>query len=110
MRKSLNKAMEIGLGLKDEAEKPAAVAPLTTAEMSEYVGVYSHAPTTWDVFIRNGKLYLKLDGKEHLLTRSGEKKFTFGDNNENELVFVRGKTGRIDFLFSELYSAKRISG
>jgi CubicO group peptidase (beta-lactamase class C family) len=110
MRKSLNKAMELGLGLKDEEEKPAPVAPLTTSEMSEYVGVYSHAPTTWDVFIRAGKLYLKLDGKEHPLTKSGDKKFSFGDNNENELVFVRGRSGKIDFLFSELYSAKRVAG
>ena len=28
----------------------------------------------------------------------GERKFTFGAQNENELVFVRGKNGKIDFL------------
>jgi len=110
MRKSLNKAMELGLGLKDEEEKPAPVAPLTSSEMAEYAGVYSHAPTIWDVFIRDGKLYLKLDGQEHLLTKSGDKKFTYGEKNENEIVFVRGKSGRIDFLFSELYSAERVEG
>lgn len=108
MRKSLSKAFELGLGLKDEEDKPAPVTPLTAAEMAEYVGVYSHAPTIWEVFTRDGKLHLKLDGKEYLLTKGGDKKFTFGENNENEIVFVRGKSGHIDFLFSELYSAKRV--
>jgi hypothetical protein len=54
------------------------------------------------------KLYLKLEGREYVLTKSGERKFTFGESNENELVFVAGKDGKIDFLFSELYAAKRV--
>ncbi|HEY4424992.1 MAG TPA: serine hydrolase [Pyrinomonadaceae bacterium] len=53
MRKSLNKAMELGLGLKDDDEqKPAPAAPPTASEMSEYVGTYSHAPQTWEVSIK----------------------------------------------------------
>src|SRR6185369_3853499 len=47
MRKSLNKAMELGLGLKDDEEqKPAPLGPPTASEMSEYAGTYSHAPQT----------------------------------------------------------------
>jgi len=107
--KSLNKAMELGLGLKeDQPQKPAAVAPPTTAEMQEYTGSYSHAPQTWDVSIKDGKLFLKVDGSEHAMTKSGERKFTFGANNENELVFVPGKSGKIEFIFTELYAAKRV--
>jgi CubicO group peptidase (beta-lactamase class C family) len=109
LRKSLNKAMELGLGLKEDAPAtPAPVAPLTAAEMAEYVGSYSHAPQTWEISIKDGKLYVKLDANEHRLTRSGERKFTFGANNENELVFVPGKSGKIDYLFTELYAAKRV--
>jgi CubicO group peptidase (beta-lactamase class C family) len=109
LRKSLNKAMEIGLGLKeDQPEKPAAVGPPAPAETQEYVGSYSHAPQTWDVSIKNGKLYVKVDGNEQPLTKSGERKFTFGANNENELVFVPGKSGKIEFIFTELYAAKRV--
>ena len=109
MRKSLNKATEIGLGLKDdEPQKPPTFAPATAAEMNEYVGSYSHAPQTWDVSIKDGKLFVKVDGNEHALTKSGERKFTFGAQNENELVFVPGKSGKIDFLFTELYGAKRV--
>ena len=109
MRKSLNKAMELGLGIKDDAPgKLAAVSPLTKAEMTEYVGSYSHAPQLWEVSIRDDKLFLKLDGKEYALTKTGDRKFTFGEQNENEMVFVPGKSGKIEFVFSELYAAKRV--
>ena len=109
MRKSLNKAMELGLGLKDEEpEKPAPVAPPSATEMSEYVGVYSHAPQIWEVSIKDGKLFMKFDGNESALTKTGERKFTFGAQNENEIVFVPGKDGKIGFLFAGLYGAKKI--
>lgn len=109
MRKSLNKAMELGLGLKDdEPQKPAPFAPLTDSEMNEYVGAYSHAPTTWEVSVKAGKLYVKFDNNEYALTKSGEREFTFGAQSENELVFVPGKDGKIGFLFTELYGAKRV--
>ena len=109
MRKSLNKATELGLGLKDDEEsKPAAVAPPAASEMSEYVGTYSHAPQTWEVSIKEGKLYMKFDGKDYAMTKSGERKFTFGEQNENEVVFVAGKDGKIRFLFTELYGAKKV--
>jgi len=109
MRKSLNQAMELGLGLKDdEPKKPAPVALPTVSEMNEYVGAYSHSPTTWEVSVKDGKLYVKFDGNEYALTKSGERKFTFGAQNENELVFVPGKDGKIGFLFTELYGAKRV--
>ena len=107
MRKSLNRAMEIALGLKgDGPTKQVSVAPLTKAEMSDYVGSYSHAPQLWEVSIKDDKLQLKLDGKEYVLTKSGERKFTFGESHENEMVFVPGKSGNIDFVFSELSAAK----
>ena len=111
MRKSLNRATELGLGLKDDSEpaKPAAFAPLTTAEMNEYVGSYSHAPQTWDVSVKDGKLFVKVDGQEHAMTKSGDRKFTYGAQNENELVFVPGKNGKIELLFSALYGAKRVA-
>ena len=60
MRKTLNKAMELGLGLKDDdSNKPSPVSPvspLTKTEMAEYVGSYSHAPQVWEVSIKDDKL------------------------------------------------------
>ena len=109
MRRTLNKATEIGLGIKDDGQQPTeTVAPLTTAEMNDYVGTYSHAPQTWEVSVKDGKLFMKFDGKEHPMTKTGDKKFTFGEQNENEVVFVTGKSGKIDLIFTGLYGAKRI--
>jgi CubicO group peptidase (beta-lactamase class C family) len=109
MRKTLNKATQLALGLKDDApEKPATIAPPSALEMNEYVGVYSHAPNTWDVSVKDGKLHMNFDGKDSVMTKTGEKKFTFGEQNENEVVFVPGKSGKIEFLFFELYGAKKI--
>lgn len=108
LRKSLNKAMELGLGLKEsEAEKPAPLAPVTAAEMEAYTGSYTHEPQTWEISVKDGKLFVKVDGNEHQLTGSGERSFTFGANNENELVFVAGKSGKVEYLFTQLYAAKR---
>src|SRR6185295_5970689 len=79
LRKSLNKAMELGLSMKDgEPDKPAPIAPLTRAEMEQYAGSYTHAPQLWEVFVKGDKLFVKLDGTEYQLSKSGERKFTFG--------------------------------
>jgi hypothetical protein len=50
---------------------------------------------------------MKFDGKDYVMTKSGDRKFTFGEQNENEVVFVPGKSGKIEFLFTELYGARK---
>jgi CubicO group peptidase (beta-lactamase class C family) len=73
MRQTLNKATEIGLGLKDDGQQQTeTVAALTTAEMNDYAGTYSHAPQTWEVSIKDAKLVMKFDGKEYPMTKTGE--------------------------------------
>jgi hypothetical protein len=76
--------------------------------MNEYVGIYSHAPQTWEVSVKEGKLYIKSEGAEHALTRTGDRKFTYGARNENEIVFVPDKSGKIGLLFMGLYGAKKV--
>ena len=76
--------------------------------MNQYVGSYSHAPQLWEVSVKAGKLYVKDDGNEYGMTKSGDRKFTFGAQNENELVFVPGKNGKIQFLYTEIYAAKKV--
>ncbi|MGZ8845872.1 MAG: serine hydrolase domain-containing protein, partial [Pyrinomonadaceae bacterium] len=108
MRRTLNKASELGLGLKpDTPETPKPAPTLTAAQLAEYVGTFKGS-TTWEVYLKEGKLFVKNEGTEYLLTAKGDRKFSFGSENENELIFVPGKSGRIEFVFSELYSAKRV--
>jgi hypothetical protein len=109
LRKSLNKALEIGLGLKDEAPaQTETFAPPSKTEMDQYFGTYSHAPQIWEVSEKDGKLLMKFEGADSLLTKSGENKFTFGPSNENEVVFVKGKSGKVEFLYTEIYAAKKV--
>ena len=42
------------------------------------------------------------------MTKTGDRKFTYGAQNENEIVFVPGKSGKIDLIFMGLYGAKRV--
>ena len=53
---------------------------------------------------------MKNEGAEYALTKIGARKFSFGRApNENKLVFVQGESGKIEFVFSELYSAKKVA-
>lgn len=76
--------------------------------MNQYVGAYSHAPQTWEVSVKDGKLFVKFDGKDYALTKSGDRKFTFGAQNENELVFVPARTEK-STSFSPNYTARNAS-
>jgi hypothetical protein len=71
--------------------------------IASYIRKLSVLPT-----LKQPRRCLKLDGKEYLLTKSDDKKFTYGAQNENEIVFVPGKSGRIGFVFTGLYGAKRV--
>lgn len=109
MRRTLNKASELGLGLKpDKQEKPKPPPAPALADLTEYVGTYN-GTTKWEVYLKEGKLFVKNDGADYPLTWSAARKFSFGKENENELVFVPGRSGKIEFVFSELYSAKRVT-
>ncbi len=108
LRRTLNKAGEIGLELKEEKpEEPKPAPVLNASELAEYLGTYK-GTATWEVYLKEGKLFVKNEGAEYSLTAKGDRKFSFGKENESELVFVPGKSGRIEFVFSELYSAKRV--
>jgi CubicO group peptidase (beta-lactamase class C family) len=71
------RALELVLSLhpreKDEVNSPPQ---LSADEMAGYVGAYAHAPRTWEVFIKEGKLWFKHEGGESELKRVGPGKFS----------------------------------
>lgn len=98
------RAMELALPLKpDPAEqaKPPAPGP---EEMKRYVGKYAHAPRTWEVFAKDGKLFLKEAGKDFELTKLGRERFGY---EQGEVLFVPDATGAIEHIFMGLYAARR---
>ncbi len=78
-------------------------------ELTPYVGVYEHAPSKWEVFVKDGKLFLRSEGAEHQLVRVGAKRFSVSGQEGEEIVFVPSPGGRFDHIFLGLYSARRVS-
>ncbi|HEY7544674.1 MAG TPA: serine hydrolase [Blastocatellia bacterium] len=108
--KTLEKAMELLLPLETKAEqKPRPALSMSAAEMKDFAGAYSHPPMRWEIFAKDGKLFLRFDGAEHPLKRVDKLKFVFGASDENEIAFVRGADGNIEYLFADLYAAKKVA-
>lgn len=102
--KSRRKAMEMLLPLKPATnEQPKPIA-LNADEMKRYVGKFSHEPQTWEVFIKDGKLYFKEEGKDFELTKTGADNFSY---EQGEVLFVPNEKGEFEHIFMGLYAAKR---
>jgi CubicO group peptidase (beta-lactamase class C family)/imidazolonepropionase-like amidohydrolase len=103
-----DKAMELAQSrTTPEPETAPAPQPLSEAELRGYTGTYSHAPRTWDVFLKEGRLYLKHEGAEQSLTNVGQHTFSYG---ARRLVFVPGADGEAQHLFMGLYAARKMQG
>lgn len=98
------RAMQLALPLKpDPAEQPKP-RPADADEMRRYAGKYAHAPQTWEVFVKDGKLFLKEDGKDFELTKLGRERFGY---EQGEVLFVPDERGAIGHIFMGLYAARR---
>jgi CubicO group peptidase (beta-lactamase class C family) len=106
---SREKALELALPLEAEANQAETSAlPVEEKEAGNYVGIYSHHPQTWEIFAREGQLYIKENGVESKLTRTASYRFSYGPSNQNEIVLVPGADGKAEYLFNGLYSAKKV--
>lgn len=103
--KSRQKAMELLLPLKPEMNAQPAALILSAEDLGRYAGRFAHAPQTWEVFAREGRLFFKEDGKEFPLTKTGKHKFTY---EQGELVFVPNARGKIEHLSTGLYAARKV--
>ena len=99
------RAMELALPLKpDPAEQPRPQPP-GADEMKRYVGKYAHAPQTWEVFLKEGKLFLKEGDKDFELTKLGRDRFGY---EQGEVLFVPDERGAVGHIFMGLYAARRL--
>ncbi|HSE97146.1 MAG TPA: serine hydrolase domain-containing protein [Blastocatellia bacterium] len=107
--KTREKALEMLLPLKPATDRAAAAEmPVGEKEMEKYIGLYSHAPQVWEIFAKQGKLFIKQEGVESPLIKTGNFRFRYGSAGENEIVLVPGADGNAEFLFTGLYSAARV--
>src|SRR4029453_11339206 len=107
----VGRAMELGLQLPAEtATRPSAPPPLSASEIADFSGVYAHEPMRWEIFARGGRLFLRQEGEEFPLARTGARQFSFGPGGANELVLVPGANGQTLYLFTNIYAAKKVGG
>ncbi len=100
--------MEMLLPLKStvaesDDEQPKTNPP-TDDEIKRYAGRYEHAPQTWEVFTKDGKLFIKQDGKQFELKKIGDNQFQF---EQGGVLFVPNEKGEIEHIFMGLYAARK---
>lgn len=105
--KSRRKAMEMLLPLKAAAANETPKNLETSVdEMKKYVGKFSHAPQTWEFFIKDDKLFIKDDGKDFELKRTNKNEFEY---EQGGVLFVPNEKGEFEHIFMGLYAARKIS-
>jgi CubicO group peptidase (beta-lactamase class C family) len=103
-----SKAMEMFLPLKPEtAEKPKTIRPMTDIQRLNFAGKYVNGPQTWEIIVKEGKLYYKQAGGDLELKQTGDYRLSFGSALENDLMFVPNSRGETEYIFDGLYSAKK---
>jgi len=102
--KSRRKAMEMLLPLKTEQRETPKTSAIDAEEIKRYAGKYEHAPQTWEVFVKDGKLFFREDGKDFELTKTGKDNFSY---ERGEVLFVSNEKGEIEHIFMGLYAARR---
>jgi CubicO group peptidase (beta-lactamase class C family) len=104
--KTRRKAMELVITLQPETnEQPKPIA-MSADEMKRYAGKFAHAPQVWEVFVKDGKLFLKEEGKDFELTKIGKDRFSY---EQGEMIFVSGAKGKFEHVSFGLYAARKIS-
>lgn len=104
--KSRQKVMEMFLPFESQANEIPKNLETNLNELKRYVGKFSHAPQSWEFFIKGEKLFLRQDGKEFELKKTGKDTFAFDDG---EFLFVPNERGEIEHIFTGLYAARKIS-
>src|ERR1044071_547411 len=108
LNKTTSKAKELFLPLKPvEAEKPKEKLTLTAADLAAFAGKYVNGPQTWEILAKDNRLFLKDAEAEYALTKTGAQRLSFGDALENDIAFVPGSDGKMEYIFTGLYSGRR---
>jgi hypothetical protein len=102
--RSVAAAMGLLLPFGPEREEPKATP---AADLSAYAGTYEHAPSSWEVFVRDGKLFVRVEKKEDPLVHVSGHRFAIGAAGGEEIVFVPNAAGAFEHVFLGLYSARR---
>ncbi len=100
--KTVEKALELLLPLESKRNiAPPEVQEMTLAEMAEYVGLYNNGGDPVEIFIREGRLFLRTGKSELQLTKIGDRRLLMkepGASTPDELVMLPDKGGSIAYI------------
>jgi hypothetical protein len=112
LNKTAEKAMELMLPLKaSEAEKPKQELAMSAAEMANYVGKYGQKDVSFEILLKDGKLFLKQGPNQLPISKVGDTRFSAispGNSRPMEFALVPGADGRVEYIHVGLRAAKRI--
>lgn len=104
--RSRRKAMEMLLPLKPDTNQSNEAAAIKPEDLKRYTGKFAHAPQTWEFFLKDGKFFVRQEGKEFELKKTGTDTFSF---EQGEFLFVANEKGEFEHTFMGLYAARKIS-
>src|SRR4029453_18391365 len=93
-----------------EAEKPKQHLTMSAAEMSNYVGKYEQRDVSFEILLKEGKLFVKKGSNELLISKIGDSRFAAaapGNSRAMEFTLVPGSDGKAEYFHVGLRAAKR---
>ncbi len=108
--KAADKAMELMLPLKAKDDAAKKEIPMSEAEMKEYIGVYAQNTLKLEMFVKDGKLFAKLQGMEAAVTKTGNNRLSMALPISPEplaIVVVRGADGKIEYIHGGLRALRK---
>jgi CubicO group peptidase (beta-lactamase class C family) len=91
LNKTAEKAMELVLDLQPKSEVKNQPLAISKAELNEYLGIYSNKPMQAEIFVKEGRLYLKKEDGQFPVTKIGAYRFYVtksGASDTEEFVMV----------------------
>lgn len=104
--KSRQKVMEMLLPFENQTNEPPKKLETTEADIKNFVGKYEHAPQIWKVFAKDGKLFIKENGKDFELKKTNKNEFEY---EQGGVLFVPNERGETEHIFMGLYAAKKVN-
>jgi CubicO group peptidase (beta-lactamase class C family) len=111
LNKTAEKAMELMLPLRPKDPVSKQETQMSASQMANYVGKYGQREVGFEIFVKDGKLFLKQGSNEMALSNVGENRFTAvppGASNPVNFVLIPGQDGKIEYLHAGLRAAKRM--
>ena len=112
LNKTAGKAMELMLPLKPmEGDKPKRELPMNASEMANCVGKYRQRDVSFEILLKDGRLFLKQGPNELPISKVGENRFAAtppGNSRPMEFALLPGADGKAEYFHVGLRAAKRV--